>query len=212
VSHQKFAADRPVPEIKLPSFALVAHLKDPESTTAEFKRIFMSFIGFLNVTGGAEGRPQLDLDFESIDAGSIISTQFVPLAGREPEEQTNIAFNFSPTIAFQKDLFILASSSEIARSLLVSEETPIETADDVSGDSRINLALDLQAQGVRQALEDNREHLIAQNILKKGQSRAEAEGEIGVLFELLKLIESAGIRVSTTDDSFDANLTLKFAE
>lgn len=212
VSRQEFSADGPTPTIKLPAFALVTRLKDPEPTAAEFQRLYMSFMGFLNVTGGAEGRPQFDIDLESTDSGRIISTRVVPLAGREPEEQTSIAYNFSPTLAIQDDLFILSSSSVLARGLLAAKETPIETETLQGGDARINLALDLKAPGIRRALEDNREYLIAQNMLEKGHSREEAEDEIGIIFEVLKLIDSAGVRVSTTDTTFDANLTFKFAE
>ncbi|MBD3675440.1 MAG: hypothetical protein HUJ26_18145 [Planctomycetaceae bacterium] len=212
VSRQEFSADRPTPEIKLPAFGLVTRLKTPEQTTPEFQRIFMSFIGFLNVAGGAEGRPQLDLNLESLEEGRIVSTRFVPLASQELEEQNSIAYNFSPTLAFQNDLFILSSTTELARGLLASKEIPIELGSEVDPAARINTALNLNAEGIRRALEDNREHLISKNILEKGHSREEAEGEIGVLFEILRIFQSAGLQVLTTDQTFQARLNFTFAE
>ncbi|MDB4786886.1 hypothetical protein OAG29_02880, partial [Planctomycetaceae bacterium] len=213
IARQNFSAGHPSPEIKLPGFALVTRMKDVEHTRPEFRRIFMSFIGFLNVVAGSEeGRAQLDLDLESFESGEIISTRFVPLAGSKPYEQTNISYNFTPSVAFQDDLFILSSSSELARGLLSSQEQSMKDGSDTQKDSRINLALNLTASGIRRTLEDNREHLIAQNMLEKGHSREEAEGEIGIIFEVLKLVESAGLRVLTTDKTFEAQLKLSFSE
>jgi hypothetical protein len=212
VARQSFTEGQPVPDIKLPGFALVARMKNAEQTRPEFRRLFMSFIGFLNIVAGSEkGRAQLDLQMESLDSGELISTRFVPPAGSQPDEETNISYNFTPSVAFQDDLFILSSSSRLARELLSAPERPIETKSASGKAARVNLALNLSARGIRQSLEDNREHLVAQNILKKGQSPQEAEREIGTLFELLKLVESAGLRVLTTDETFEAHINVKFA-
>lgn len=50
-TEQDFTDVLPQPAIKLPAFALQFRMKSPEQTQPELRRVFQSFIGFLNVTG-----------------------------------------------------------------------------------------------------------------------------------------------------------------
>ena len=75
-SRQVFDDGDPVPAIKLPGFALVAKLKDPKMKP-ELKRIYQSFIGFLNVTGAQTGQPQFDLDMETSGNAQLYTAKYV---------------------------------------------------------------------------------------------------------------------------------------
>jgi hypothetical protein len=54
-ARQNYADDAPKPAIKIPAFAAVFRLKDPEAIRPEFRRTFQSLIGFLNITGSMSG-------------------------------------------------------------------------------------------------------------------------------------------------------------
>jgi hypothetical protein len=64
VTRQDFGEVKPRPAVKLPAFALVGRLKDPETMKGELRRAFMSVVGFVNITGAMGGQPQLDFDLE----------------------------------------------------------------------------------------------------------------------------------------------------
>ncbi len=64
---------------------------------------------------------------------------------------------------------------------------------------------------LRQALEDNLRHLVAQNMLEKGHGQVQAEKEIGTLLELLRNATSFSMRLDRADDQVQLNLELGLA-
>ncbi len=191
---QTWSNDRPKPSIELPAFVLVAQLKDPELMRKELKRIFQSFVGFLNIVGAMEGQPQLDLMSDTTEHGPIYWSEYVVDADRSYENGLPIQYNFSPAIAFKGEQVILSSSRVLAGKMLNSDLS--SSALSKGGENPTNTVLEIQADAVYKALEGNREALIAQNMLEKGHSRAEAEGEIDTLMNLLGLFEKAGMEMS----------------
>jgi hypothetical protein len=107
-------------------------------------------------------------------------------------------FNFSPSAAFSGDQFILSSTAALAKQLSAAPET-------VASSSGINTALDLHSAAIREALNDNREQLISQNMLSEGHSREEAEAAIDLLLEAVRCIKAAGLALCHKNDL----LTLK---
>ena len=110
VARQSFEQDGPQPAIKLPAFAAVFKLNDPEMMRAELGRTFQSLIGFLNVIGAMNGQPQLDLDIDKQGEWQVVAASYIP------EQDANLSrlpinFNFSPTLAFTADDVILSSAS-----------------------------------------------------------------------------------------------------
>jgi uncharacterized protein YqgV (UPF0045/DUF77 family) len=115
-------------------------------------------------------------------------------ADRSYENGLPIQYNFSPAIAFKGEQVILSSSRVLAGKMLNSDLS--SSALSKGGENPTNTVLEIQADAVYKALEGNREALIAQNMLEKGHSRAEAEGEIDTLMNLLGLFEKAGMEMS----------------
>jgi hypothetical protein len=64
---------------------------------------------------------------------------------------------------------------------------------------------------LRSILHDNREQLIAQNMLEKGHSREEAEKEIGGLLMLLSWLGDARLRLAREEGALRAELSVDFA-
>lgn len=206
-SRQVFDTDAPVPAIKLPSFALVAKLKDPKMKS-ELKRIYQSFIGFLNVTGAQNGQPQFDLDMETSGNAQFYTAKYVFEADRKKRDEAPIQFNFSPCLAFVDDAVVLSSTVTQAKNVALSLSSLVQStsgstttnstvsSSPASTTTAANTVLQIDAQAVRSILQDNRNHLISQNMLEKGHSKKEAELETDTLLSLLDLLDNAKLKLS----------------
>lgn len=205
-ARQKYQNDRPTPAIKVPAFALVTEMKDPQTTTREFRRIFQSFIGFFNVVGAMEGNPQFELDYEKFENGELISATPLPLLGEENEQQAKITYNFSPTIAFKDEQLVISSATQLASAIVNSKAAPATVAADV------NTQMRLSGPELQKTLVDNRSHLISQNVLKEGHTREEAEQQIAILLEVLKLFDHASVELLKDDSNLHLNLGVELKE
>ncbi|MEO8493759.1 MAG: DUF3352 domain-containing protein, partial [Planctomycetota bacterium] len=116
VARQAFADGKPQPAIKLPAFAAIFRLKDPETVGPDFRRTYQSLIGFLNVTGSMNGQPQLDLDVEKGDTFQLVSATYI--AEKDASfGGLKLHYNFSPSVAFAGEYFIVSSTTALAREL-----------------------------------------------------------------------------------------------
>ncbi|MFN5733291.1 MAG: hypothetical protein ACK48R_15720, partial [Planctomyces sp.] len=187
-ARQDFSAVRTVPAIQLPAFALVLSLKDAETMRPELRRAFQSAIGFFNITGIQEGRPQLDMDMQkSADSELIISRYLPPRRPATGEAPPNpLIYKFSPTAAFQGDQFVLASTEQLAAEILRVPRQPAVAA---------NVVMDVTADVAGQLVADNQQSMVSQNMLTKGQTREEAEAEVLVLQQLIGLMQGLTFQV-----------------
>jgi hypothetical protein len=192
------------PSIRLPSFALVGKLKEPDSMQRDLKRIFQSFVGFLNVAGAMEGQPQLDLESEIVGDAKIYWAEYVVEKDRKYENGLPVQFNFSPSVAFLGDRVVVSSTSALARQMISEIANPIANHDSSLTSPLLNTSLELDLAMIRDALLDNRDQLITQNMLEKGHSKKEAQGEVDVLLGLMQLLGSASGQLS-----FDEQVRLK---
>ena len=139
-SSQDFTDLLPVPAIKLPQFALVLEMKEPKTMRREMRRTFQSLIGFLNVVGAMEGRPQLELDMDKLDNGAeLVTSTYVPEVDEEDSTRADILFNFSPSIGFVEERFVVASTDRLARELVIAK-APVRNAE------LFNTSADLQGR------------------------------------------------------------------
>ncbi len=194
----------PLPAIKLPAFAVQFRMKAPEETKSELRRVFQSFVGFLNVVGAMEGQPQLDLGMESIGEAQLIFASYVPERDERESITAPIQFNFSPTLAFAGDRMILSSSKSLAKELVNLSATT--TKDTESANTKATIA----AATLQQILQDNRAQLVANNMLEKGSGKEAAEGEVGLLLELISYLHAAAVDLVVTEDELKLVAEVKF--
>lgn len=208
-ARQDFSKIRPVPSIKLPAFALVAELKEPETSRREFRRIFQSLIGFFNVVGAMNRQPQFELDFESLKNGELLIANIVPEDDEKDSLNAKINFNFSPSIAFHGQTMVISSTAALARNIATAPEAseagiaPLQVE---------NTAIELKTNVLKQVLEDNKSLLISQNMLKEGHSRDEAQFEIETLLGLISLFDHASMKLASTENAIQLSFALRFAK
>ncbi len=205
VARQSFEQDGPQPAIKLPAFAAVFKLNDPEMMRAELRRTFQSLIGFLNVIGAMNGQPQLDLDMDKQGEWQVVAASYIP------EKDANLSrlpinFNFSPAVAFVRDRFVVASTGPLARELAGN------VAELGSAGEGVNTVAALNVQVLKDILGDNREQLVAQNMLEEGHSREEAEYAIDLLLKLVGFVRDADFRLNVTDDALKIVVDIRLVE
>lgn len=209
VARQQFSDAKVVPAIKLPAFAAVFELKNPDEMQPELRRVFQSLIGFLNVIGAMNGQPQLDLDMEKREDFQVVSANYLPNIAAPADQPTKIHYNFSPSVAFASGHFIVSSTKAFAQELAENVSQAARAADDVN--ASLNTEAILHGEPLRQVLRDNREQLISQNVLEKGHSREAAAHEIDLFLGLLEVAREARLQLLTKGQALELTLTITTA-
>ncbi|WP_149498400.1 DUF3352 domain-containing protein [Roseiconus lacunae] len=190
---QNYSDQLPQPAIKLPAFALIMTMKDPQKVSRDFRRTFQSVVGFFNVVGAQEGLNQLELDMEKFsDRSQLVISRYVPEQDAADSTHAKIIFNFSPTIGFADERFILSSTTDLARILTKHSDWP-------TNHPNANVSAEISADVLQQVLADNRAQLVAQNMLEEGHSKEEAESVIGLILDTVGFLSSASARLVHED-------------
>ncbi|MGV3484984.1 MAG: hypothetical protein ACO1RT_11255 [Planctomycetaceae bacterium] len=205
---QDFSGVQPQPAIKLPAFALQFRMKNPGETQPELRRVFQSFVGFLNVVGAMNGQPQLDLQLESIGQSQFVFATYIPERDAQESTTAPINFNFSPTLAFAGERIVLSSSTSLARELLADDSTAATDASGAAAGDSVNAIAIIEAEPIQQILEVNKPQLVANNMLEKGHSKAAAEQEIGWLLELVGFLKDAQLGLTVNDSQMQLTAEL----
>lgn len=199
VARQDFTNVLPTPAIRLPAFAMVLTMRDPETMRSELRRTFQSAIGFFNIVGAQSGNPQLEMDMQKLGDVDLITSRYLPAKGDKDSRTAPIIYNFSPSAGFAGSRFVLSSTASLAQQLAASP--PVET------DAGVNTRMMLDAGVLSKTLDDNREQLISQNMLEEGRSREESEASIDLLLEFIRNVKDSAL----TLDRKDQQLNLQFS-
>jgi hypothetical protein len=118
--------------------------------------------------------------------------------------------NFSPALVISPDYLMLCSTREIAQELadLAAAE---KQAGKAAATVAENTAIELDAKGIAALLHENREQLVANNMLTKGQDRPAAEQEIDFLVGLLDYFRGASLRLTPTEKWIELEVDVKTA-
>jgi hypothetical protein len=191
---QQFAPDEPLPAVKLPAFALVLEMKNPDDFAKHLLLGYQKVIGLANVVGGMNGQPQMLLDSEQYGGVKIWRGQFL-VEPNTSKQKAPIQYNFSPACATVGNRFVLSSTVGLARDLIDELKKP--SATQLTSD---NMALVTDLAELAAVLGDNKEALIAQNLLKEGSSRERATAETDLLLDALRAGRTASLRLATSAD------------
>lgn len=189
-----------VPDVKVPAFALVGKLKDPKRLTRKLKIAFNSVVGFANIALGQNGQPQLEVETENIGEAKLMSSTYFY---EEGTEEGLILFNFGPTIAFKGNDLVIASTKSLAKEL-------VGMLDGGKNAESVNTMMTLDGQMLHKILGENAESLIAQNMVEEGNSRKEAQEQIGIILLIADLFKDAKLNYDVTAKQMKADFSLRF--
>lgn len=204
VARQDFkTAGGPIPAVKYPAGALVFHTKDPENMQRYLRLAFQTIVGFINIQGTQQGRSPFELNTTKQGEATVISADYFLSDEEKKETDAAVHHNFSPAIAQFGDYFVLSSSRQLAGNLIdaLAKRPKPEALD-------VNTRFHLDAKELAIILRDNKGQLIASNQLKKGQTEAEAAGEITAILSLLDLFRDASLELTTGGGQLGLNFSI----
>ncbi len=207
LARQRFPEDGPQPAIKLPAGALVMELAKGHQLSRRLKIAFQNLVALGNLGAGQQGLPQLDLNHRQKDGAQITSAVYDASYPRDNPGPIPLVYNFSPTLITTEGHAILASSQQVALDALQS----LAKAD---GPTHVpeNTLLQISPQAGSTLVQDNREPLIAQNMLENGHTRDEAVGEVDLLSQLLSEFRQISFRLIEQDQQLQLRIKIQFAE
>ena len=218
VRHDFKAEGAREPSVRLPAAALVLRVKPDQfdAVRRHFRVGFQSLVAFANIDGASKGRPLLEIQSEKRGDADI---QFATYgdddhdAAQDKKAASDAApgggkqdmyLNLSPALVLSRDRMILATSRHLAEELADLSQNPA-----AEGTITENTLIEVNGQRAAELIRDNREQLIAQNMLEKGHDRATAEKEIGVLQALVGYVDGAKLRLVPAEKSVRLDLELK---
>ena len=128
VARQDDDAMKPVPDVKLPAFALILDLKPDDTDFAQRLKVgFQSFVGLVNLGAAQTKAPPLELGSEPCEGVTIATARFMlpkAAAAATRNEAVHQRHNFSPSAVQVGNHFILSSSVGLTRDLIKALEAP----------------------------------------------------------------------------------------
>jgi hypothetical protein len=200
-ARQEFVEGEPVPSVKLPAAALVIQMKQPDQFANTLLLGYQKVIGLANLVGAEKGNPQLLLGGEEYKGVSISKATFLT----PPETDlaaASIHYNASPSCARIGNRFVFGSTLGVVKSVIDVLKEPTQQA--FKGQTLLSIDL----QQVAAVLDDNRAAIVSQNMLKEGNTREEAEQEVGVLLSVLKAIRSAALEANAEQDALSLEISV----
>lgn len=201
VARQEPESLDPTPENLLPAFAVVLDVKEEDPDFGDrLEAAFQSFVGLVNLGSAQTKAPPLRLGSETFEGVNIATSRFQVRREPNSDEPVHLRHNFTPSAARFDGHFVLSSSAALARDLIQTLRQPPAAATDA--------AVLAVADGPELArlVEQNREYLVNQNVLEKGNDRARAEGEVDLLRQLLEYLGQATYTADTQDGTLRVRL------
>lgn len=203
VAQQEYDPKIGTPQVQVPAFAAVFQLRNPEKFNEIAIEAWQKAIGLVSFTSGQKGRPGLVIDKDIYD-GVKVSVAFFSTSGLDKKEPLPVQYNFRPALAMVGDSLIFSSTDGLARDLIDAiKKKPAKPVADT------HTAVDLDLAQIGELLALNRDAMVRQNMVEKGNSRKKAEGEIDLLLSAFKLLSKA--RLTSGSSNGQSRTTLQFA-
>jgi hypothetical protein len=199
----------PVPDVKLPAVALVVDLKpDDDDFAQRLKVAFQSFVGLANIGAAQTKAPPLELLSEPFEGVTIATTRFMAPPANSKEKADDKAavhyrHNFSPSAVQVGRHFVIASSVGLTRDLVKALKADASAATKPEDGT---LVAEADGEALAKLVAMNRQRLVMQNILDKGNGQEQAEGEVDMLAALLKFLGQGRMSVKDGADLWKASL------
>lgn len=217
VAHQDYQRLDPQPDLKLPGFAIVFEV-DPadEEFTLRLQAAFQSFIGLANLDAAQKKAPPLLLSSVDVEGVRIATARYVRSSGKSQtgtRESVDAApipdqFNFTPSAALVDRTFVLSTSLDLARDLVhaIRSQSAVNEDSEARGPTLVG---ELRGESLAQLVVLNRERLVGQNMLEKGNDRTTAEAAIASLERLLSLVEQGRLEVTDRADAMEVQFQVQ---
>jgi hypothetical protein len=210
--NQSYSDLKEKPKPTIPGFALIFELKNAGRFGNSFVAAFQAIVSLINL-GQAEKKKGQDM--------AMMLTRTEKFAGhdlhtvsiaQDREGKPGLVHNFTPSLAVAGTRVVLSSSAELAKVVLeeLAEEGKAATgvaADGGKGSGPASDSILIDAEAARAVIADNFEIIVADNMMKKGQSREEAEREMKQVLEVAGRLRH--LELETRREGESVHLTLR---
>ncbi len=199
VTNQSYSGSPRAPDVKIPGFALVTRRDPAVLKKNDLLTAFQTTMGIVNADRAQKGMQQFLMSNEKRGGVDIVSARFI---AETDEEAKDIRFNAEPSVAVTDQLFIFGSSAEQVRAL-------VDALQGAPAPPPVNTDLTIHAAPLLDLLTADSEPLIANRMLEKGESRAEAESFYALATQLLKRIDRLNWTLDRAQGEVKSTITLQ---
>jgi hypothetical protein len=190
VAQQEYAPEVGTPDPQLPGFALVFGMKRPEKFSLVVEEAWQKALGLINFTRGQQAEPGLILD-KPIHADVKYTLAYFAPPDEGSRSPADMRFNFQPALAMPGGHLILSSTDALARDLIEALQREAESGE-AAVPGRHTIA-EIDGKTLAALLEANRGALIRQNMVEKGHTQEQAQGEISMLLDVVRSVGNLSI-------------------
>lgn len=208
VAEQQYDPAVGTPAVRLPAFALVLPLRNPEKFSLVVEEAWQKAVGLINFTRGQEAQPGLIIDRPVHRDTKYTAACFAP-----PQEKgktaIDVRFNFRPALAMPGNWVILSSTDGLAEDLM--DALREEASHPVRPLAGVHSLIELEGPQLSSILAANRENLIRQNMVDKGNTHQQAEAEADMLLAIVKHVTRVALTVGTDKGRSKASVQVHLA-
>lgn len=200
VAEQAYDPAIGTPSTQIPAIALVFRMRDPERFGIIAEEAWQKMLGLVNFTRGQKAQPGLIID-RLEHAGVRYSCASFSHAEEKDRKNLDVRFNFRPSVIHHRDYLIFSTTDGLANDLIDALEKPAPRP--VAG---INSLLEIDGSRLAALVEANRESMIRDNMVKKGQTRDQAEKGVAAIPAIARALGTATLRMGAPERNVIAEL------
>ncbi|MBN1764045.1 MAG: DUF3352 domain-containing protein [Sedimentisphaerales bacterium] len=206
VAEQNYNPEIGIPQVKLPAFAVVLRLRDPEDFDEVMEEAWQKALGLINFTRGQQALQGLIID-RPIHNQTKFTIAYFSSAGLTEKTSLHQRYNFRPALAMPDNYVILSSTEELTRDLIDTLQTEIKHP--AKALAHTHSLVEINGLQVSSILKANYETLVRNNMVKEGHTQEEAESAIDILITVVQFIDQLKLSVGMQENITRADLELK---
>jgi hypothetical protein len=206
VAEQEYDPAIGTPQVKLPAFAAILRLRNPERFNEVVEEAWQKAVGLINFTRGQQAMPGLIID-RPVYGQTKFTLAYFSTAQVEDRMKLESRFNLRPSLAMPGDYLVLSSTDGLARDLI--DALYRQKAATIKPLAETHSLLEIDGGQLASVLQANRGVLVRGDMIKKGTTQQEAETGIDMLITLAKLVERVELRIGTHEGLTQARLETK---
>ena len=206
VAAQRYEAAIGTPAEQVPAFAAVLRLRHPQAFGEIVEEAWQKAIGLANFTRGQQALPGLIIDRTSCRGVKYTLSYYRPPSGQD-KAAIDSRYNYRPSLARPGDYVIISSTDGLAEDLI--EAVQKEAARPPKPSQAAHSSLEVDGAQLHALLMANREPMIRKNMIDKGNTRQQAETEIGFFLTAVGCVDRAVLTLARENAHPQATLELR---
>lgn len=207
-ARQEYDRELGMPSVQLPAFAAIFRLRNSKQGGAMAEEAWQKAIGLVNTVRGQQALPGLVFDRDTFD-GTKFTVSYFSSAEEKDKTGLDVRFNFRPSIVRIGEYLVLSSTDGLAKDLIATLKR--EQENDSRRTAGIQTLLEIDGPQLVSILAANRKHLARHNMLEKGSSLPQAEGQIDALIAIVRHIRHLTLSLGSQKDRPQAVLEVQWS-